>query len=63
MRTSRSSSLVPFRYFTARSASGRLWYSTKQNPHGVFRFLSRPITMAFTGPARENKSQICSSLV
>lgn len=31
-------------------------YSTKQNPHGVFLALSKPIIIRLTSPARENNS-------
>ena len=38
-------------------------YSTKQNPHGVFLILSRPIMTLLTSPHIENSSYSCSSLV
>ena len=38
-------------------------YSTKQNPQGVFLYLSRPIMMRLMSAARENSSCICSSVV
>ena len=63
MRTSRSSRRAPFRYFTHSSVSRRQPYSTKQKPHGVFWFLSRPMTMRFSGPHLLNSSWICSSVV
>lgn len=56
-----SSKMVPFRNHMAFSASALLQYSTKQEPHGVFFNLSKPINTYLISPHLLKSSNICSS--